>query len=346
MSRVTLRDIAEHMGVDRSTVSRVLSNKAAEGGISVELADRILRKAREMRYLPNASARAIRTGRFNCAALLLSTIEVRSYLPRRLLDGIHDELAAADMHLVLAKEPDEKLQERSYVPSMLRTLMSDGLLINYTHHLPQYMEQAVEERNLPAVWINTHRSHDCVYPQNRAAAAAATNRLLELGHRRIGFLDLCIGESEVSQYHPSNRDRQAGYEDAMRAAGLTPQTVRGPTACTTLEAERSFLFNWLRHGDRPTALVCYTGIFVTSLMWAAGELGLKIPRDLSVITFAGEDFQVQRLPIDAMVEPEYQMGVEAVRLLQRKIESPEKAFPARSPAFSMQVQGSADVCRH
>src|SRR5579875_1530432 len=98
MSRVTLRDIAENVGVDRSTVSRVLSNKAAEGGISVELADRILRKAREMRYLPNASARAIRTGRFGCAALMLSTVEGRSYLPRRLLDGIHDELASSEQH--------------------------------------------------------------------------------------------------------------------------------------------------------------------------------------------------------------------------------------------------------
>lgn len=340
MSRVTLRDIAEHVGVDRSTVSRVLSNKAAEGGISVELAGRILQKAREMRYLPNASARAMRTGRFNCAALLLSTVEGRSYLPRRLLEGIHDELAAADQHLMIAKVPDEKLQQSEYVPTMLRTLMSDGLLINYTHHLPEYLVQMVDQRSLPAVWINTRRPFDAVYPQNEAAAEAITRRLIQMGHRRIAFLDLCIADRDVAGYHPSNHDRQAGYERAMRSAGLQPQTVRGPSRCTTMEAERSFLAGWLRRGNAPTAIIGYATIFLPSLLWAAAEAGLNVPNDLSIVSFASEEFHLQRMPIDAVIEPDYQMGIEAVRLLQQKIQSPKTMFPMVSPSFTMLVQGS------
>src|SRR4051812_25654694 len=137
MARVTLQDIAAHVGVDRSTVSRVLSNKAAEGGISSDLAQRIFSKARELNYIPNTSARAVRMGRFNCAALLMSTDAGRSYLPSHMLDGIHDELAAEDMHLTVAKVPDEKLNNEDHVPKILRTLMADGVLINYTHHLPE-----------------------------------------------------------------------------------------------------------------------------------------------------------------------------------------------------------------
>src|SRR4051794_31301183 len=110
MARVTLADIAAEGGVDRRTVSRVLCNKAAEGGISVELAERIAIKARELNYIPNSFARAVREGKFNGAALLMSTVEGRSYLPSRLLDGIHDGLAEADMHLTVAKVPDEKLR--------------------------------------------------------------------------------------------------------------------------------------------------------------------------------------------------------------------------------------------
>jgi LacI family transcriptional regulator len=343
MSRVTLRDIAEHIGVDRSTVSRVLSNKAAEGGISIELANRIVLKAREMRYLPNASARAVRTGRFSCAALMLSTVEGRSYLPRRLLDGIHDELAALDQHLMIAKVPDEKLQESEYVPTMLRSLMSDGLLINYTHHLPDYLVQIVEERSLPAVWINTERPHDAVYPQNRIAAHDATCRLIQLGHRNIAFLDLCIGQAELADAHMSNRDRQRGYEQAMRGAGLTPLVVRGPQACVTIDAERTFLLGWLRQENPPTAIVCYATIFLPSLLWATAELGLKIPKDLSVITFASEEFPLHRLPIDALVEPDYQMGVVAVQLLQEKIASPDRMLQARTPAFTVMSEGSVGV---
>jgi DNA-binding LacI/PurR family transcriptional regulator len=55
-----------------------LSNKAAEGGISDDLARRILSKAEELNYIPNTSARAIKMGRFNCAAMLMSTVAGRS----------------------------------------------------------------------------------------------------------------------------------------------------------------------------------------------------------------------------------------------------------------------------
>src|SRR3982751_6196015 len=185
MSRITLQDIASHVGVDRSTVSRVLSNKAAEGGISIELANRIILKARELNYIPNTSARAIRMGRFNCAALLMSTDSGRSYLPSRLLDGIHDGLAASDLHLTVAKVPDEKLNSEDYVPKILRTLMSDGLLVNYTHHLPEHLVEIVEQRQLPAVWINSKQPHDAIYPNNRRGAMLATERLLNLGHKKI-----------------------------------------------------------------------------------------------------------------------------------------------------------------
>ena len=341
MNTVTMRDIAEAVGVDPSTVSRVLGNKAAEGGISLELADRIFRKAVEMRYLPNHHARAVRTGRSGCVALLLSTIEGRSYLPRRLLDGIHDQLANSNQHLTVAKVPDEKLQQSEYVPAMLRTVMSDGLLINYTHHVPNYLVRMVEDRGIPAIWINTSRDADCVYPQNAAAATQATRRLLEMGHRDIAFLDLCISNTELADYHISSHDRQRGYESAMRAASLTPRTIRATHACITIDAERSFLLSWLkRREQRPTAIICYAAIFLPSLLWAANELEILIPRDLSLITFGSEDYQNLRLPVDAMIEPDYVMGTSAVDLLQRKIASPQDRFPALAPPFSQLKHGS------
>src|SRR4051794_14535986 len=191
MTRVTLADIAAQVGVDRSTVSRVLANKAAEGGISVELAGRISAAARELNYAPNTVARAVREGRFNCAALLMSTVEGRSYLPSRLLDGIHDGLAEKDMHVTVAKVPDEKLNDFNYVPKILRTLMADGLLINYTHHLPEHLVNILSQRQLPAVWMNTRRETNAVYPRNFEAAEEMTRRLLKLGHTRIAYLDLC-----------------------------------------------------------------------------------------------------------------------------------------------------------
>jgi len=336
MGRVTLQDIAARVGVDRSTVSRVLSNKAAEGGISSELAQRIFREAEELNYIPNTSARAIRMGRFNCAALLMSTDAGRSYLSSRLLDGIHDELAAADMHLTVAKVPDFRLSNQDYVPKILRTLTADGMLINYTHHLPEHLVEIVDERKFPAIWMNTRRDHDAVYPNNFDAAREATQRLLSLGHRRIAYMDLCAGREDVAGHHFSAIDRMAGYSQAMRTAGLEPWEVRPESSCVRYEDELQFAREFLRRPNRPTALLCYFAIFTPALMRAATELGLRVPQDLSIVTFAGEAFREQGLLVSAMLEPHYRLGQEAVRLLNRKIDDPQQIIAAAKPDFVWQ----------
>jgi LacI family transcriptional regulator len=340
MGRITLADIAAHIGVDRSTVSRVLSNKAAEGGISVELAERITAKARELNYIPNTYAKAVREGRFNGAALLMSTVEGRSYLPSRLLDGIHDGLAEADMHLNVAKVPDEKLNSDDYVPKILRTLMADGLLINYTHHLPEHLVEVINERRLPAVWINTRRESATVFPRNFEAAREMTNRLIKLGHRNIAYVDLCAGWQEYAGAHFSAQDRAAGYAAAMRETGLEPRDVRPEFACTTLYTEKQFMADFLRRPNRPTAVVCYFAVFVPAVLHAASAVGLRVPDDLSVATFAAENHREHGLTVSAMLEPHYRMGQEAVRLLHERITRPTRALPARQIDFNWFDMGS------
>jgi LacI family transcriptional regulator len=317
MARITLQDIAKRAGVDRSTVSRVLSNKAAAGGISEELARKITAIAEELNYIPNHSARAVRMGCFNCAALLMSTDAGRSYLPSRLLDGVHDELSLADMHLTVAKVPDAQLNSDSYVPKILRALLADGLLINYTHHLPERLVTIVENRRIPAVWINTQKPTAAVYPDNRKAGRELTQKLLDLGHQRIAWVDFCHGPAELDSAHFSVAERRAGYEEAMRTAGLMPRTIMGATGDCSVEMVSRELTPVLKQADRPTALVCYYMLMTAPILRAAMELGLSVPRDLSVATFAADHYYEQGLAVSAMLEPHYQMGQEAARMLKQ-----------------------------
>ena len=334
MARITLADIAAHIGVDRSTVSRVLSNKAAEGGISAELAERIAAKARELNYIPNTFARAVREGRFNCAALLMSTVQGRSYISSGLLDGLHDGLAEADMHLTVAKVPDEQLNSADYVPKILRTLMADGLLINYTHHLPEHLVDIVSRQKIPAIWINTRRDSEAVYPRNLQAAEAMTQRLIELGHHRIAYLDLCFAPEDVASAHFSVGDRLVGYSSAMRSAGLQPWEVRPPHACTNFDMEKAFMVEFLRREDRPTAVVCYFSVFVPAILRAALEVGIRVPQELSIATFAPENFREHGLTVSAMLEPHYLMGREAVRLLRGRVLRPQRTVASQALDFT------------
>lgn len=339
-AKTTLTEVARYLKVNVGTVSRVLNDKAAQGRISDELADRIRRAARKLGYVPNASAQATRTGRFSCAALLLSTIAGRSYLPHGLLDGLHDELARHNLHLTIAKVPDDQLENPDYLPKILRTLMADGLLINYTNNLPRRLVELAGSGRIPAVWINTIRETDCVYTDSRPAAIRATEHLIELGHRRIAYLDAGWVRDPDGEFHYSVRDRLTGYRQAMKTAGLEPIEVRYETAKLPFPAQIEHARAWIRQPDRPTALLGYWHNALAGLVRAAWLEGLAIPRDLSLVTFGGDAARGSALRVSVMVEPEYEMGRHATAMLLKKIAKPRSSQPPCVLGFAWHDQGT------
>ncbi|MCD4826035.1 MAG: LacI family transcriptional regulator [Phycisphaerae bacterium] len=343
--RITLKDIASEVGTDPATVSRVLNDKGRQAGISQKRAAKILKAAQKLRYIPNSSARAIRTGRFDCATLLLSTHRTCSYLPTLLLEGMHDELAKQDMHLTLAKLPDEQLSSEGYVPKILRYMMSDGLLIDYTHQLPAKLESMIQRHKIPAVWINTKRETNCVYPDNLAAGRRATEHLLNLGHRRIAYVDYITGRDGIAEAHYSATDRCRGYEQAMRSVGLEPRTIRPDKGRVPGGEEVAFTKNWLDAPDRPTAVVVYWIASAMPVLHAALASGLRVPEDLSMVTFNSESFgsdviRESGLYISAMIEPERRMGREAVRMLIKKLDKSTIDMPSKSLSFALEELGT------
>src|SRR6185295_16580276 len=189
---VTIKEIAERSGLSVPTVSQVLNNKGHR--YRSETCKRVLKAVRELGYRPNSSARAIRMGRFNCVALLLSTERHKSFLPNELLRGIHDGVAEHDYHMSLTVLPDDKLTSQGFVPKILRQWMADGLLINYHVDVPQRMIELIHEHGIPSVWINTKQKSDCAFPDDLGASREATEKLLALGHRRIFYADLGLAD--------------------------------------------------------------------------------------------------------------------------------------------------------
>src|SRR5207247_9755473 len=95
----TSASIAARMGLARATVTQVLNGRAVEQRIPPETRQRVLKAAQELGYRANASARAIRAGRFGSIALVQS--QLGQYLPAELLNGLTTAMAARDLHLVL-----------------------------------------------------------------------------------------------------------------------------------------------------------------------------------------------------------------------------------------------------
>jgi LacI family transcriptional regulator len=258
---------------------------------------------------------------------LLSTERHRGSLTEGLLQGIHDALADHNLHLTVARLPDEQLVSEGYMPKILREWSCDGLLINYTAFIPRRMIDLIEQCRIPSIWLNSKQPTDCVHLDDFGAGRRATERLLGLGHRRIAYVNYS-GESHYSAF-----DRRGGYERAMGEAGLAPRSISSSTGWAhsrRMEESRQ----WLGQPDRPTAVIAYSpSTAMPVLLAATAGLGLRVPEDLSLMTFADCLADESGMAIDSMITPEHGLGRAAAGRLLEKIENSQISFKSEAIPF-------------
>jgi len=315
---VTLKDIAQECGVSRQAVSLALNNGA---GLTATTRERILRVAQEKGYRPSSFGRMMRTRRFGSVALLLSTHA--GWISQNLFHHIHDALAEHDLHLTVVRLPDEKLTDEAVIPRILSEWMCDGLLVNYIQDIPLRLVNLIEQHHVPSVWLNVRREADCVFPDDVGAAYDATQHLLQIGHRRIDYLNNILKGS--SKLHYSTRDRQAGYEAAMRDAGLEPRCVEYHPQLPSSPISDAGV-RWLQQANRPTAVLTYTDGEALSMLASALKLGLRVPEDLSLMTFHSELLSVYA-GLDQMYLPWEQVARTAVEMLVQKMKNSDLVLP-------------------
>jgi LacI family transcriptional regulator len=326
-----LQTIAEQVGVSPNTVLRVLrgENKEVWAG-TAQRAERIRSLARELGYRPHGSARAMRRGRFDTLALLLSADLGRSHLPEDLLNGIADACDAGHQRLTVAKVSDARLTDPQLLPRILGESSSDGLLINYTDRIPTAMPDLIRRCRIPAVWINSRHEHDAVWYDDAAGAAAAARLLLQHGHRRIAWLDF-VGTTEV-EHHYSRSERARGVAESTSGNVMDLRHLLGTPVGDRLAATVKLL----RRPDRPSAIIAYDG--GERLLYAANLAGLRVPQDLSLIVFGaaggGTDRPDERQGhfgrnLTTIAIPGEEAGRQAVTMLLEKIRLGGAELPPR-----------------
>jgi DNA-binding LacI/PurR family transcriptional regulator len=323
--------IAEEVGVSARTVQRVLSGELRDSRPTiVKRAKRIRTLATRLGYRPNAAARAISTGRFGCACLVMTRSEGRSTLPEDLLNALCDSLAEHDMHLTIARLPDEALTSDQAPPKIMREWMADGLLLNYTTSIPQPLLDMIRDFKIPAVWINSKQRANCVHPDDFAAGRTAAERLIRLGHRDIAFADYQHPWADWDTYHYSAHDRSGGYEQAMRKAGLTPRFIREQHWVPT-ERQLAYTRSWLSRDDRPTAVVAACQVEAVAVAMVAPEVGLRVGRDLSLVVLAPSGSACVHMARADI--PHKEIAEQAVEMLARRMEDQRGDLPPVAVPF-------------
>ena len=332
MSIPKLKDIAAATGVHEMTVSRALRNV---GRMRPETRQRVLDAARKMGYRPNAAAAAMRTGRTGCIAMISSPRPQASHLTPDAMAGIIEAVATHGGYLAHAALPGNvDVSDAGALPRVLSRHMAEGLLLNYTHDEPLQFEAFLQRNGLPAVWMNYKRRCNAVYPDDCGAARKVTEQLISLGHKRIAFVRL-VRESDIHFYaeHYSVADRVAGYETAMRQAGLRSDVLvfsrHWDQWDESIEARLQPLAKVFHDkARRPTAVITYRDGPV--MMGLLQKLGVQVPEDVTMVSFSSYSAQAVEQMLSWVPIPFDRMGPMAVDMLYHLIDSGKREMPSVS----------------
>ena len=291
---MTSVDVARRAGVSQSTVSLVFSGKAA-GRISARTEAAVRAAAGELGYRPNVAARALKTGAARTVALVVP--DVTNPFFGALLRGAQTAARAAGYAVALI-DTDNDRDWGAASAAALQAGPADGLLLIEVD--PPRRSAGSE----PIVVIESEsRGHPSVRLDVARGTEAAVGHLLELGHRRIGHVASGLDR-------PTFRLRRRALE---RLAGRDSPRVSSEF---NLDSAREATLALLRSETELTAVFCDDDVIAAGAYLAARELGLAIPRELSIVGFDGLDIgRVLDPPVTTVVADAAALGRAAFELL-------------------------------
>jgi LacI family transcriptional regulator len=328
---ITIFDVAERAGVSYGTVSRVINQNPH---VRPETRERVLLAMQELGYVVNRQARSLAGGRSLMIGVLVPDLGT-GYIGE-IMRGIDAEISRAGYDLVLYTTHREEMKEAGYVTSLTHGA-AEGLLIVLPRNPGAYLE-TLRAHNFPFVLIDHQGINDqgpAVGATNWQGAFNATEYLIKLGHRRLGFI---TGTMDLG----CSRDRLAGYEAALRmhhvpyrAEYIYYGDFFQPSGFIGAQA-------LLSQPDRPTAIFASNDVMAVGVMEAVRVQGLRVPEDISVIGF--DDIPQSTLlypPLTTVRQPLEKMGRVATQMLLDVLNHPEKKVNRIELPTELVERGSA-----
>lgn len=276
----TITQVAKLAGVGVGTVSRVLNNK---GYVDASTRARVEAAIAELDWVPQHAARNLRSRRNQAVAVVVPFLTGPSISER--LSGIESALVDADLDMI-ATSIDRPGRRAEVLGRIAQRGRIDGLLL--VSLAPTHQElDGIRAAKVPLVIVDAyHRSVPRVIIDDTAAGYLAARHLLELGHRRIGF----VGDRPIPGFRfSSSRLRFAGLTKALREEGLAvPASMVGLGEPTRAEA-RALAGALLSAPQPPSAILATSDVQALGVLEAARALRLDVPGQLSVMGFDDVD---------------------------------------------------------
>jgi LacI family transcriptional regulator len=332
---VTIFDVARAAGVSKSTVSNVVRGVDR---VSDETRLRVLDVIEQLHYKPNGIARQFVKRQTTMIGVLVGNLgnayhaHLAQVVERALFRHGHTTMFCNI-------EGDEELAMAG-VNALLEQRVAGFVFLALIERTPQLAE-SLRDADIPIVAVGLRQEWtDSVGPNDREGGRLATQHLLDLGHRRIGYVRTASVEAG------GDRARHAGYVAAVRKAGVEPTpALWWEAGSNTIRVGRSAtpLAEALRGPKAPTAVFVWNDFGAIGLIDACEEAGIEVPGDLSVVGF--DDIAMaglKRISLTTISQPLDFQAEKAVAMLLDRINgrAPAKAQHLSVPV-ELRVRGSS-----
>ena len=317
MAKVTLEDIANKVGVSKTTASFVLNGMGKQKRISDDIINKILTVATDLNYKPHRLARSLRTGSTNVLGVIV--IDIANNFHSKLSRSIENRAAEKGYRVMICSSDENDIRMAEWVDELVENNV-EGLIMTPTVHARSKLIE-LKEANYPFVLVDRHFldfETDFVGIDNLKASFDAVNLLIREGYRDIGIIAF-EPLLDVSQ------QRIEGYKMAHLENGkdIDKNLIRTVSYKNTKEEVRKHVTELVQ--DRVRALLFTTNRIGITGIQRLNELKVRIPQDIAVISYDDNEFYPLMTPsISVISQPIEEMGIQAVDMLLMRFKHPDK----------------------
>ena len=309
--RVSLKDLAQELGVSIATVSRALRSSPE---IGKEMQQRVKDLAQRLNYRPNPFARSLRRESPRVIGVVMPNLVSHYYAA--VLDGIEDEAAKAGYSVISANSHEDFAAEARAIDNFI-SLHVEGIVACLAQDTTDYSHfEELAAMGIPLVFCGRTCLPDrfsSVTANGDEAARQATQHLIDTGSRRIAFIG---GPNHLDMV----RRRKHGYLEALRDNRIAID--RTLVACDRIDYNVAMKAagQMMARPDRPDAILAFNDTITFAAFTAIKHMGLSIPDEVALIGFTDDAHAAYVTPrLSAIVDQSHLMGVTACRMLLRNI---------------------------
>jgi len=320
MKEITLKEIAELLGIAPTTVSKALKDYP---DVSEKTRREVRELAERLGYSPNSFAVNLRTKESKTIGLIIP--EVVHHFFSNVITGIIEEAEKSGYLVIILQSGESPEMERKQVDLLLDKRV-DGILMALTNDSndDEHIRKIIK-RDMPLVLFDKiSKLLPCskVLINDQKAAMQAVQHLIDIGCKKIAHIR--------GPLNPQNSiDRFLGYKKALEKNGLTfdPSLVY---PCQNVTYEEGRMFAERIHKEHPDVdgIFCITDLVAVGVISYFNEHNIRIPQDVALIGFSNWFIsQVITPKLSSIRQPDHEMGVEAARVLLKEINQRKHNIP-------------------